>query len=294
MEHYDLGFVVLHYLAYDMTLDCVNSLLSLFSEKQIKIVIVDNCSSNNSGKKLLKYYENDLSVNVIINSSNEGFAKGNNVGYKFLKENGIFDFIVVLNNDIIINDKLFLDKIIKLKKQYDFFVLGPDIYNPILDVHQSPTRCGVGVTRTQVIKEREIYKKRLKYIFLYVCIDWIKKVAKKNLRFLRLKNSSNIIFSKDILNPVLHGACYIFSSDYINNRDYAFYPKTFLYFEEEILYYECVKDNMLMIYSPEISVNHYEDVSTNLAFRNKFKKEKIKTKRILESIEIFLELSIEN
>ncbi len=159
MEHYDLGFVVLHYLAYDMTLDCVNSLLSLFSEKKIKIAIVDNCSSNNSGKKLLKYYENNLSVNVIINSSNEGFAKGNNVGYKFLKENGIFDFIVVLNNDIIINDKLFLDKIIKLKKQYDFFVLGPDIYNPILDVHQSPTRCGVGVTRTQVIKEREIYKK---------------------------------------------------------------------------------------------------------------------------------------
>ena len=181
-----------------------------------------------------------------------------------------------------------------MKKQYDFFVLGPDIYNPILDVHQSPTRCGVGVTRTQVIKEREMYKKRLKYIFLYVCIDWIKKVSKKILRFLRLKNPSNIIFSKDILNPVLHGACYIFSSDYINNRDYAFYPKTFLYFEEEILYYECVKDNMLMIYSPEISVNHYEDVSTNLAFRNKFKKEKIKTKRILESIEIFLELSIEN
>ena len=46
-----IGFVILHYYAYDMTVECVNNLLRLFSNEEIKIVIVDNGSKNNSGKK---------------------------------------------------------------------------------------------------------------------------------------------------------------------------------------------------------------------------------------------------
>ena len=40
-------------------------------------------------------------------------------------------------------------------------------------------------------------------------------------------------------NPVLHGACYIFSRRYLELEKEAFDSRTFLYHEEEILHYNC-------------------------------------------------------
>ena len=186
MEHYDLGFVVLHYLAYDMTINCVNSLLDTFKNNKIKIVIVDNFSPNKSGERLHRYYKDNTDVDVILNLENQGFAKGNNVGYNFLKEIGYFKYMVVLNNDIIISDNNFYNKIVRIDSEYNFSVLGPDIYNPLLNFHQSPSRRD-GITLSQVEQEKTVYEKRLKNLFLYVLIDSLKKNCKKLI---------NVFFSK--------------------------------------------------------------------------------------------------
>ena len=74
------GFVVLHYMAYDMTVECVSTLIQHFGDQNIKIVVVDNASSNGSGKMLASKYQDDCRVEVILNPQNEGFARGNNVG----------------------------------------------------------------------------------------------------------------------------------------------------------------------------------------------------------------------
>ena len=80
-------FVVLHYLSFEMTMECVDALIKLYVEThKIKIIIVDNGSLNGSGEQLLKQYEKNSACEVILNEENVGFANGNNIGYAYAKK----------------------------------------------------------------------------------------------------------------------------------------------------------------------------------------------------------------
>lgn len=71
--------------------ECLDSLAkTTFSP--MEIIVVDNFSSDNS-LALLKAYP---TVRVITNSSNTGYAKGNNIGVASARGN----YVVILNNDI--------------------------------------------------------------------------------------------------------------------------------------------------------------------------------------------------
>ena len=69
---------------------------------------------------------------------------------------------------------------------------------------------------------------------------------------------------KDVL---LHGCCLVFSKDFFKQMD-GFYDGTFLYAEEEILYYLAGKYGMTLLYAPEIGCMHKEAVSTNFVMQN--------------------------
>lgn len=286
-----IGFVILHYLAYDMTKQCVDTLLHNFNVKDIRIIIVDNASTNDSGIQLQKDYFNNSCVSVVINDENLGFAKGNNVGYEVLKREGEYDFIIIMNNDVIIEDRNFIDKIYKIYERTNFYILGPDIYSPNVNIHQNP----VSVSATYNLFNID---KRIKYL------EWVTKDFRKNYfignTLNRIKNKISHImpdkgddtplYLSEKINPLLHGACYIFSNDYIQMRKYAFYPETFLYFEEDILYYEAVKYGYKIVYSPEIYVKHLEDVSTDLLYSNENDKIKNKMKEQLKSALVYKKL----
>jgi GT2 family glycosyltransferase len=96
--------------------------------------------------------------------------------------------------------------------------------------------------------------------------------------------------SERMENVVLHGACYIFSSKFIQKRKNCFCPDTFLYMEEDILHYECIQLGLNMVYSPEIKVKHLEDVSTNVSIKSGYKKFKMKNREMKRSIEVLINL----
>ena len=131
-------FVILHYNTIDETINCINSIKNKVRGKK-KIIIVDNCSPNNSGIKLKEKYKDDNEISVIINKENLGFAKGNNVGFKYsLKFDP--DYICILNNDVeLVNDN-FDDLVEKCYEEENFAVLSPDIFSTFSKVHQSPKR----------------------------------------------------------------------------------------------------------------------------------------------------------
>lgn len=54
------GYVVLHYENIEITERCIKALLENF--KHSPIVIVDNCSPNNSGKLLKQKYERNTGL----------------------------------------------------------------------------------------------------------------------------------------------------------------------------------------------------------------------------------------
>lgn len=280
------GFVILHYMAYGMTRQCVDLILSNFSGNNIFIVIVDNFSPNGSGKKLENDYGNNEIVKVILNKENIGFAKGNNIGYSYLRDNYDCDFIVVMNNDVLIEDDKFLTNIGEIYSKTAFDVLGPDIINPKSKNHQSPVRL-IGYTDAQVRNEIKKWKKYLRFIKLYYVRHYIFGRVKK---IIPKKVVNTIDYTVEYINPVLQGACYIFSSSFIKLRECAFNPATFLYFEEEILQLECRNTGLKMIYSPQIFVYHLEDVATNTMFKSNYSKDKMKITEMMKSMEVFLSI----
>ena len=81
-----IAFVVLHYNVPEVTRQCVDSIRTLQGNKKKKIVIVDNASPDGSGVLLEKEYAQDEDIKVLVSERNEGFARGNNRGYHYARE----------------------------------------------------------------------------------------------------------------------------------------------------------------------------------------------------------------
>ncbi|MBQ6779621.1 MAG: glycosyltransferase family 2 protein [Treponema sp.] len=287
------AFVILHYLAYDMTYECVSTLLNNFGESEIHIVVVDNASPNGSGQQLADTFATQEKVHVILNKANLGFAKGNNIGYEYAKTLFSPDFIIVMNNDVLIDDAAFLEDIQRIYDEQNFAVLGPDIYNPKTKRHQNPLYLN-GNSKENVTKMRSRLQRELPHFAFHYyknrLLAPVKKII-KTLFFPKKIKQVNLDRTKVYENPVLQGACYIFSKDFIQARDYAFYPETFLYFEEDILHLQCQQQNLKMLYVPNIQIKHLEDVSTNMILKTNLSKEKMKSENLIHSMTAFINLT---
>ena len=102
-------FVVLHYKTAEDTIECIKSIENL--EDKSFIVVIDNASNNGSIEEVEKVFQKYHNIHIIKNESNLGFAEGNNVGFDYAKNSVKAKFIVVLNNDIIIQDRKFIKKV---------------------------------------------------------------------------------------------------------------------------------------------------------------------------------------
>lgn len=281
-------FVILHYIATDETIKCVDSIINnVIGDK--KIIIVDNFSPNNSYVDLKKNYQNIKSIDVIKTNSNLGFANGNNFGYQYAISKYNPEFIVVMNNDMEILQNNFIDLIYENYKNYNFCIMGPDIYSTKKEYHQNPQ-----VRKLMNYKQlkNSYIKLKIKNIFNFIIpIKWkIKEIMHKN--YDNYDNYKNRKFINDVvINPMLHGSCYIFSKSFINKHpNSCFYQKTFMYLEAEILYYLALKNKEKMIYCPNLKVFHHEDVSTDYTFKKQYKKSIFSIKCLLSSTKAFIKL----
>lgn len=263
-------FVVLHYQALNETIDCLNSLKRLSTPLvSCHIIVVDNASPNKSGKQLEELYREDEQIEIVLSSENIGFAKGNNIGFRIAKENGA-EFIILINNDTLIKDLIFLNKMVDIYEKTNFAVLGPDILSVKDQVHQNPMS-GFDISIASL--QKKILRARL--ILLMNKIGCTK--------FLVTKRDTNNVYKNDYTkeyviegksNLVLQGSCLIFSRKYIDKFD-GLYDGTFMYYEENILAYRCYKNNLKMVYSPALQIEHYRNISTNTVYNENNDKRKL-------------------
>lgn len=282
-----IGFVILHYLVDDITKQCVDGLLKLFPEGQIQIAVVDNASPNGSGSRLEACYKEQPNVHVLLNTENAGFAKGNNLGYDYLLKNYNPDFMVVMNNDVMIYQQNFLDEIRNIYEKTQFAVLGPDIYCPYSQTHQNPSRM-LPLTLEQVRSLIADLEHRQAHFGYWYFKNRIKRFLRPEKR--AHAHQQGLDWTQPLEEPVLHGACYIFSRLYMQQRPYCFYPETFLYCEEEILHLECTQAKLKTCYAPSLQVHHLEDMSTNAVQKGAFQKAKRKNALVLTSARLMLKL----
>ncbi|MGG5371004.1 glycosyltransferase [Enterococcus sp. AZ196] len=278
-------FVVLHYLVKEETILCVNSILQLIGEK--RIIIVDNASPNGSGKELEQIYSKVPNIDVIVLPENVGFAKGNNAGYLYAKKIYQPESIVIMNNDIQIAQQDFIITAKELYKAEKYAVLGPDVYATSLNIHQSPKRL-THYTQEEVHRLLKQYEKKCsqKRLTRIKCRIKRVKALKRFVYHRRIKR--NLIDHRNTYYDVpLHGSCLIFSEPFIQQRDYAFFNETFMYYETEILDYECQKKKFKTMYTPRLQVLHHHNVATNQTFQSDIQRTVFMNTTIRESLSAF-------
>lgn len=281
------AFLILHYMTSEDTIKCIDSIEKMCDRKDYTIIVVDNGSKNESGLELKDKYRYDTNVTIIVNKENLGFAKGNNVGFKYIKDNYDVQFIIMCNNDTCIIQKDFLERVEKEYRKSQFDVLGPKIRlrdnTYFIFDKKIPT---AKEARKKIIKLTTRYY--LKNTFIYKIHRKIKNLHnnEKNDNEEKINNRRECV--------VLHGSFLVFSKAYINKFD-GINEKTFLYVEEELLALRLRQNNMKSVYCPEICVFHNEDSATNAILHTTKEKEKFKYKNEKKSLKIlYSELKKDN
>jgi len=115
--------VVLNWNAYEDTAQCLNSLLSTDYDN-LEIIVVDNGSTDDSGKKLAESFPQ---ASVIQNDENLGFAGGMNTGISRALENES-KYIIISNNDILMENAESINNLVSVLENDDRIgIITPEI-----------------------------------------------------------------------------------------------------------------------------------------------------------------------
>lgn len=277
-----IGIVILNYLAYQTTIETVDSFLKQDEDgHELLFVIVDNDSPNESYEKLCEEFSGNTMIKVIRTEKNLGFANGNNVGYQELVKYMDPDFVIISNDDIILPQPALYQWIINCYEKYQFAVLGPDVYSINGKFHQNPfpiaTRstkeCKKDITNLKIM----YLKCKIKSILHYTSYSGVPKWE-------------NLYYQEFHDDMTLHGSFQIFSSNYFKYYDLPYDSRTFLYREEDILRLRCEKNNLKCVYEPSYRIEHLQAVSTNMVHKEDNKKEMQRIKHLLDSTNVYLQV----
>lgn len=268
-------YVILHYNAFEVTCECIDHILKICDESS-EIVVVDNCSQNNSGQVMQKKYYENRQIHILINKQNLGFAKGNNVGYEYAQKEMNADIIVDINNDVIIDDENFENKLKEIYKNHkDVAVVATRIVN-LQGCNQNPYRVKrVGVLgKIRSLCSYSAYYLSIKTGFMY------QKMYQHHHRLA----SGKAFECKEAYGIVPHGSCMIYMPEYVKLVKFAFVPITFFYGEEDILYDYMLAMGLQVYYTERLCVLHKESVSTQAVAMDTAQRELFLTKSRMSSI----------
>lgn len=239
-----LAIIVLNYLNYEDTIECVNSILS-YTYPIKGIVIIDNNSTNNSVRKLRSCYKNNHNVKILKAGKNYGYAKGNNIGITYAREHWGVEYVLCVNNDTVF-------------VQEEFFSELLNAYEP-----------GIGVIGPQIRLANHRWQPLLKAFADWKCI--FIRYAANLCEYYGANVLANILqgylsTAKHSIIPI-HGSAILFTPDFFKCYE-GFFDKTFLYEEETILYFMCKAADFRQKVATGAIIIHKEDQSSLKSFKN--------------------------
>ena len=284
-----LAFVILNYNTYDDTVHCIESIhkYSGLRADELKIVIVDNASTDDSVTKLQAKYNNKEEIFIIRNNDNLGFAKGNNVGIAYSLKEYDPEFIVVLNSDTELIQEGFYQRIESEYKKSSFALLGPLVINGKGRCDCSPfleeTIEQAYATRKMQLRNRRRINTNTMNIHKAVRYFYFGIVKKKEVMNIHGD------YHKRQINVVPSGCFLVFSRDAFNYIS-GFDERTFLYYEEQILFQHLKRFGLKTVYTPDICIYHKEGIASKQT--NKTNKEKLlfECNCSLDSLDVLIDL----
>ncbi len=134
MGNVNLYVIVLNWNGERVITACLES-LSAVSEPAMRIVVVDNASTDSSPRIVREQFPG---VELIVNDRNLLFAEGNNVGIRHAISAGA-KYILLLNNDTEVDSDFAARMIEALETNRDAGIVGPKIF-----YHDDPKRIWYG------------------------------------------------------------------------------------------------------------------------------------------------------
>ena len=282
-----IGFVILNYKAYEEAAACAASILKTQTYPDIQIVIVDNGSGNDSVEQLKARFCGEERVHIIATEKNLGFAQGNNLGIAYAREHFSLDFVVAANSDIIFEQPDYCQKLFEIYRRKPFAVLGGDIIDESRTQHFNPV-ARARVYTIPYLRKQALVSQLKAWMFRAIKLFHLKKAVAgrygvaaneagadvcggaKNLTTREVEGRSVAADSRideELYDVLLHGCCLVFSVDFFAELD-GFWQETFLYAEEEILYYLAKKKGLRLLYTPEVTCMHKEAVTTKQLYQD--------------------------
>lgn len=278
---YDIVFVILHYNTIKETENCIQSIKENIDTDLYHIIVVDNCSPNNTGLILQQNFKEDEKVTIIMSKENIGFARGNNIGIDYAKSYLHPAYICCLNNDTLLEQQDFFETIVNEYINNKVALIGPKVVLKNGEVQSFPKNL-------RSIKE---YKSELAYYINKKSLkNMLKRLLKKVPCIVLLRNKlikRNNRVDNNIHDVVLHGCCLIFTPTFFTKLN-GFNEKTFLYREEELLYLSIIKNDLHTLYSDKVNIKHLEDAATDSLFSNDSEKNEFIRKHQIDSLKILI------
>lgn len=219
--------VILNYGTYDLTIKLVNDIHSNLDYDNYSIIVVDNCSPNESAEVL---HSKSLELNYIFisNDKNAGYAAGNNIGIRYGIKNK-YDYSLIMNNDVVINNNSFLSHMVSIaEKQSNIGCVGPMIYS------SNGSKCSPYCRRPNLWRMTlgTFYEKKYRNKYINKSMDVYR----------------------------VYGCCMLLKNSVMSAVD-CMDERTFLYSEEAILAERMLRKGFRCFYDSEVSIIHNESTT---------------------------------
>ena len=234
-----IGIIILNYNNLEDTINCIKS-IEQYNTAEIKIVVVDNGSCDDSADTLNSYFTEKYDmkytlygdicsepilpyITLIKTGENLGYARGNNVGLQILEKDSSVDKVLILNNDI-----LFLGDILPTLSCFLDTNEDAAIVSPLLlkkdyihyEYNCARKNCSIGeLFALYAFHGKDLFGILSRY---------------KNNHFILVQNPDFTQLS-EIEIELPSGSCMLIDKHLFKDVGY-FDPHTFLYYEENILY----------------------------------------------------------
>lgn len=255
-----LRVVILNFNESHFTVELVDQLKKQ-TFQNFEIVVVDNKSKNEE----IDFLKSNLQKHAltVFSDKNLGYSGGNNLGLKYPEKIQV-DYFLVLNNDIIIEDDQFIEKMVKGIQDYKSENVVAS--SPLIDT------VSTGLPLKDQIQVRRIMS--LKDTFL-INIPLFNPFTKTKFNHFIYKNEMPYI-NKMMLCDSINGAAFIIDGDFIRKNNYLD-EGTFLYYEEIILGKQIINAGKICLLNGTTSIKHLQGASTkNSGKKINYKMEKFK------------------
>lgn len=250
-----VSIIILNYNTWGETIEEIKNIEATLSYDNLDVIIVDNCSTNDSFEKIKTYIKSNSLVykyRLVKSEKNAGYASGNNIGIKESIK-GKADYSLIINNDILFTSADTIEKLVQsFESDATLGAVSPRIISPD-GTHDKPI----------------YYRKPSFWDMSFGIRGFVKSIQKQN---------DEQVYK--VYAP--RGSCMLLKNELLQRIGFLD-EFTFLYYEEPILAEKLLMINKVTLNLGTVCVihNHAKTIKNNIS-------RKVNRKIVVQSMDYYL------